>query len=58
MFAYLCETCGIIPEETVFVDDNASNIAGAERFGIKGYLFDGNVPALRRFLDEQLGKEL
>ena len=50
IFEYLCEECGIEPSETVFVDDNRKNIAGCEAFGIKGYLFDGNVERLREYL--------
>lgn len=52
IFQYLCEQNGLIPEECLFVDDNASNIAGAEAFGIRGYLFDGNVARLRNTLKE------
>ena len=51
MFEYLCRECGIKPEETLFVDDSAKNIAGAEAFGIKGYLFDGNSEKLRKYID-------
>ncbi len=53
MFEYLCEECGILPEETVFIDDNAANIAGAREYGINGYLFDGDVAALRAYLEEK-----
>ena len=55
MFEYLCHTCGILPEETVFVDDSEKNIRGAEAFGIRGYLFDGDVSRLSATLDEWLG---
>ncbi len=55
IFEYLCDTCGIAPEETVFVDDNEKNIRGAEAFGISGYLFDGDSNALRQYLDKLLG---
>lgn len=51
IFRYLCETCGLDPTETLFVDDSAKNIAGAERYGIRGYLFDGDVAALRTYLE-------
>jgi len=51
MFAYACETCGILPEETVFIDDSEKNIRGAESFGIKGYLFDGDAEKLKAFLE-------
>ena len=54
MFAYACHTCEILPEETVFIDDSEKNIRGAEAFGIKGYLFDGDAAKLQAFLDQNL----
>lgn len=54
IFSHLCERFGLIPEETVFVDDNAANIAGANAFGIHGYLFDGDASRLRTYLDSVL----
>lgn len=51
IFDYMCKTHQILPEETIFIDDNAANIKGANAFGIHGYLFDGNVEALRAYLD-------
>ena len=53
MFAYVCDECGILPAETLFVDDNAKNIKGAEACGITGYLFDGDAAHLREFLTEK-----
>lgn len=52
MFEYLCNECGIDPKETLFVDDSPKNIAGAEAFGIKGYLFDGNVKKLEKYIEK------
>ena len=54
IFEYLCDTCGILAEETVFVDDNAANIAGANAFGICGYLFDGDVEKLSGLFEKKL----
>ncbi len=51
MFGYLCRECGIEPQETLFVDDSEKNIRGAEAFGIKGYLFDGDSAKLRKYID-------
>ncbi len=51
MFEYLCERTGILPEETLFIDDAKRNIDGAATFGINGYLFDGNAEALSKYLD-------
>ena len=54
IFHYLCKECGIFPEETLFIDDSEKNIAGAKSCGIHGYLFDGDVARLQRYLDETI----
>lgn len=54
MFAYLCEECVIRPEETVFIDDNPNNVAGAEAFGIRAIRFT-NAAALDATLASLLG---
>ncbi|MBQ8684446.1 MAG: HAD family phosphatase [Clostridia bacterium] len=55
IFAHLCDTCGLIPEETLFIDDSPLNLAGAKAYGIHGYQFDGDVRKLKAYLDEVLG---
>ena len=57
IFEYLCKKCNIAPQETLFVDDNSKNIEGAACFGIKGYLFDGDVARLERYIDELFANE-
>ncbi|MBE6589665.1 MAG: HAD family phosphatase [Ruminococcaceae bacterium] len=57
IFAYLCTECALDPRETVFVDDNAANIAGAEAYGITGYLFDGDSKKLASYFDKMLSEE-
>ena len=52
IFAYLCGRNGLNPTECIFIDDNAANIAGAEAFGIQGYLFDGDVNRLKAYLKD------
>lgn len=52
-FADVCRTCGISAAETLFVDDNAKNIGGAEACGIKGYLFDGDAARLGEYFAAQ-----
>ncbi len=54
IFAHLCRQFDIRPEESVFIDDSPKNIAGAESFGIQGYLFDGDANRLRAYLEELL----
>ena len=52
IFAYLCDTYGLIPAETLFVDDNESNVTAARTFGMQAYLFDGNAAALSDYIDK------
>ena len=54
IFDHLCRECNIRPEETVFIDDLEANIVGARKAGLNGYLFDGNVPKLRAYLESVL----
>ena len=54
IYAHLCSECDISPDETVFIDDNAGNISGAEDFGILTYLFDGDAERLKDYLDKLL----
>lgn len=54
IFDHLCQKNGLIPSECLFIDDNAANIAGAEAFGIHGYLFDGDVQRLYAYLNDHL----
>ena len=39
IYRVLLDRYGLVPEETVFLDDNADNIAEANRLGIHGILF-------------------
>lgn len=48
IFTHLLTTYSLRAEECLFIDDRASNIRGAESIGIHGYLFDGDVAALRK----------
>ncbi len=54
IFEYICKTYDIKPSESLFIDDSEKNIRGSEAFGIKGYLFDGDVPKLKNYLQQQL----
>ena len=51
IFKHLLGKYNLKSEECIFVDDSKINIEGAEKAGIKGYLFDGNAEKLR----EELG---
>lgn len=54
IFDYLCKTYNLDPSETIFVDDRRDNIEGAEKYGIQGYLFDGDANKLRKYLEKIL----
>ncbi len=50
IFEYLLNKYNIKADETIFIDDSEKNVAGAEKAGIKGYLFDGDADKLRKYL--------
>lgn len=51
IFRHICEKFDLIPQNTLFIDDSEKNIKGAESFGIKGYLFDGESRKLKKYLE-------
>ncbi|MBE5783763.1 MAG: HAD family phosphatase [Clostridiales bacterium] len=53
LFLRLCDRYGLKPAECLFVDDLASNVAGAESVGMLGHVFsDGDVNQLRARIRE------
>ncbi|MBQ3258992.1 MAG: HAD family phosphatase [Clostridia bacterium] len=50
IYEHLLSRFQLTAEECLFIDDNAGNIAAAKEVGIHGYLFDGDVDALRKSL--------
>jgi len=54
IFAHICEKYNLLPEETVFIDDNEENIKGAAAFGIDGYLFKKDPDELKEWFDSKL----
>lgn len=53
IYQLLCERYGLSIESCLFVDDVERNVIGARRAGMQGYLFDGNVDALRNYIRNQ-----
>ena len=45
IYEILLERYGLIPSQTLFIDDRAANIETAGRLGIHGFLFDHRDPA-------------
>ena len=54
IFEHICEKFALSPAQSVFVDDRADNVRAARQIGIDGYVFDGDVAALRAYLDQVL----
>ena len=52
IFEYLINKYSLEPKECIFIDDSKVNTEGAERIGIRSYLFDGDSTKLRKFLEE------
>ena len=50
IFEYLLDKFSLDPSDCIFIDDAIRNIEGAASAGIEGYLFDGDVNALRKTL--------
>ncbi|MBR6614753.1 MAG: HAD family phosphatase [Lachnospiraceae bacterium] len=41
IYQVLCDKCNLVPEESLFVDDNAANIESAKKFGLHAIRFEG-----------------
>ncbi len=52
IFAAAEEKFGILPAETLFIDDSPKNIAGAAAAGFSTYLFDGDAGRLAAYLEK------
>ena len=52
IYQILLDRYGLKAEECLFIDDVARNIKGAEKAGIRGYLFDGDVDKLRKYMND------
>lgn len=57
IFEYVCNECGILPEETLFIDDSEKNIVGAKAAGLQGYLFDSNAEKLWSFIEKNVKED-
>lgn len=50
IYQHLLREYGLVPAESLFIDDLAENIEAARHCGMEGYLFDGDAARLRAFL--------
>ena len=54
IYEHLLQKFNLKPEECIFIDDRAENIEAGQGVGIDGYAFDGDVNALKEFLNSAL----
>ncbi len=52
IYQYTLEKFHLRPEECLFVDDMEANVRAAEAEGIHGFVFNGDIKALRRCIEE------
>ena len=50
IYQRLTQRYGLVPQECLFIDDLAPNVAGARAQGWEAYQFSGDAPALRQML--------
>ena len=56
IYRLLCSRFGLVPEECLFVDDRATNLAGAEVAGMKTLMFKDSAGFLKKL--ESIGIEI
>jgi putative hydrolase of the HAD superfamily len=56
IYQALVETCGILPKESVFIDDSSLNVEAAVKEGFHGFVFEGAQDCENRI--EELEKRL
>lgn len=52
IYEHLLKTFSLKAEECIFADDMPENLRGAERCGIRGFLFTGDFGALKKALED------
>ena len=58
IYQLFCERYGLDPASCLFIDDMTRNVVGARRAGMHGYVYDGDVDALRRHIAAREGSLL
>ncbi len=54
IYEHLLDKFNLDPTECIFIDDRAENIEAGKSAGIDGYVFDGDVDALKAYLSQML----
>lgn len=52
IYRILCEKYDLDPQECMFIDDNAANIAAAKEFGLHAVLFEGYEKSYREIMEQ------
>ncbi len=52
IYVALLNKFSLSPEECIFIDDSADNVRTAKKFGMAGYIFDGDVKKLEKTFTE------
>ncbi len=47
-----CEMCKIEPSESFFIDDSVQNVLQANQLGLDGYIYNGSIKLLYRYLQK------
>lgn len=53
IYGRLYQRFSLTPSECYFIDDSAANIAAAEKTGMAGFVYSGNMPELRADLERR-----
>lgn len=56
IYQLFCERYNLEPASCLFIDDLERNVIGAQRAGMQGCVYDGDVEALRRHIASQAEK--
>lgn len=46
IYSVMLSRFSLVPEESIFIDDDADNVLTAKKFGMAGYVFDGDANKL------------
>ena len=54
IFEYTLNKFGLKAEESIFIDDNSPNAEAAEKCGLHGFTYHGEIEALRAKIESML----
>ena len=54
IFEYTLNKFGLNANESIFIDDNSPNVEAAEKCGLHGFTYHGEIEALRAKIESML----